>query len=91
MIAALDAMEGSLEGYAPAIILLTDGHSNEGSFDDFEARWREGSPEGVPVYSILFGDATEEQLVQVSELTTGDTYDGRDGLIDALRDSFANV
>jgi uncharacterized protein YegL len=91
MIAALDQMEGSLEGYAPAIILLTDGHSNEGSFEEFQARWNEGSPEGIPVYSILFGDASDEQLVQVSEATTGDIYDGRDGLIDALRDSFANV
>jgi Ca-activated chloride channel family protein len=91
MIAALDEMEGSLEGYAPAIILLTDGHSNEGNFSQFEARWSEESPEGVPVYSILFGEASDEQLTQIEELTAGDVYDGRDGLIDALRDSFGNV
>jgi Ca-activated chloride channel homolog len=91
LIAALNEMESELDGYAPAIILLTDGHSKEGSFDEFIARWNEGDPNRVPVYSIMFGYASDEQLTKVSEGTTGDVYDGRDGLIDALRDSFANA
>ncbi|MGD9713021.1 MAG: VWA domain-containing protein [Thermomicrobiales bacterium] len=91
LIAALDEMSGSIDGYAPAIILLTDGRSNKGSFDQFAARWQEGPPDGVPVYSILFGDADDDQLQQVSLLTTGRVYDGREGLIDALRDSFGNA
>ncbi len=91
LIAALDNMAVPIENYAPAIILLTDGRSNKGSFEEFLQRWQQGNPDGIPVYSIVFGDASVEQLGEVSDATTGDVYDGREGLIDALRDSFANV
>jgi Ca-activated chloride channel family protein len=88
---ALDTMEeANLEGYEPAIVLMTDGKSNEGSPDDFYERLPQGSPGAVPVYGILFGDASEDQLVQVAEATSGRVFDGRDDLIGALRDAKAN-
>ncbi len=90
IIAALDEMEGAIDGYAPAIILLTDGRSKDDNVEAMEERWLAGSPDGIPVYSILFGDADDDQLEKIAELTSGDVYDGRDGLIDALRASFAN-
>ena len=87
-IAGLDAMTGaSLEGYAPAIILMTDGRSNDGSFDDLQERLGQASPGIVPVYAILFGDAAEEQLTEIIEATSGRIFDGQTDLIGAMRDA----
>jgi Ca-activated chloride channel family protein len=44
----------------------------------------------VPVYGILFGRASEDQLVQMAEATSGRVFDGRDDLIGALRDAKGN-
>jgi Ca-activated chloride channel family protein len=86
VIAALDAMESvNLETYSPAVILLTDGRSNEGSWGELEARLAEESPGNVPVYSILFGDASEDQLERIADATFGRVFDGRSDLIGALR------
>jgi Ca-activated chloride channel family protein len=79
------------EGYAPAIILMTDGESNEGSFEDFTAKLPANPEQVIPVYSILFGGASRDELEQISDVTRGDIYDGREGLIDAMRDAFANT
>jgi Ca-activated chloride channel family protein len=92
VISALDAMEASsLEGYEPAIVLMTDGMSNEGSsFDDLQERLGQGSVGTVPVYGILFGDASADELTKISEATSGRVFDGRSDLIGALRDAKGN-
>jgi len=86
VIAALDEMESvNLETYSPAVILLTDGQSNAGSWRDLEARMAEASPVKVPVYAILFGDASRDQLDQIADATSGKVFDGRSNLINVLR------
>jgi Ca-activated chloride channel family protein len=86
VIVSLDAMEGvGIEDYSPAIILMTDGESNRGSFDDLEARIASGIGSDVPVYAILFGDASEEQLAEITEATSGRIFDGRTDLVAAIR------
>jgi Ca-activated chloride channel family protein len=82
--------QANLEGYEPAIVLMTDGRSNDDSFDDLEERLSPGSPATVPVYGILFGDASEDQLARIAEATSGRVFDGRDDLIGALRDAKGN-
>lgn len=79
------------EEYAVAIVLMTDGRSNKGSFSNFSAKLPQDRAEIVPVYSILFGDAKRGQLEEIAAATGGDIYDGRDGLIKAMRDAFANA
>jgi Ca-activated chloride channel family protein len=78
-------------GSAPAIVLLTDGKSNKGSYSDFAALLPDETSEIVPVYSIEFGDASRDELERIAEATNGDIYDGRDGLIQAMRDAFSNA
>lgn len=85
VIAALDAMGSELDGYAPAIILMTDGHSNGGSFSDVEERLDTATGHVVPIYSIMFGDASEEQVTELAEATSGRVFDGTTDLIDAFR------
>ncbi len=86
VIAALDAIGTDLDGYAPAIILMTDGQSQVG-VDTLELNDRlEGATgQAVPIYSILFGDASEEQVTELAEATSGRVFDGRTDLIDAFR------
>ena len=88
---ALTFFDDVSEEYAPAIILMTDGQSNEGSFADFAANLPADPDRVVPVYSILFGDASRDQLEQIADATRGAIYDGRDGLVKAMRDAFANA
>jgi Ca-activated chloride channel family protein len=88
---ALTFFEDVSDDYAPAIILMTDGRSNKGSFSDFSEKLPSDANQVVPVYSILFGDASRDQLEQIADVTRGDIYDGREGLIKAMRDAFANA
>lgn len=88
---ALAQLASRPDGHAAAIVLMTDGQSNRGSFEDFAKHLPTESGEIVPVYSILFGDASKDQLEEISEATSGAIYDGREGLIAAMRDAFANA
>ncbi|MDQ3541891.1 MAG: VWA domain-containing protein, partial [Chloroflexota bacterium] len=83
--AALDALGTDLDAYAPAIILMTDGQSVDGNFGDVEQRLEAATGQQVPIYSILFGDASEEQVTELAEATSGRVFDGRTDLIDAFR------
>jgi Ca-activated chloride channel homolog len=86
VIAGLGAMENiDLENYSPAIILMTDGKSNHGSFSDLQARLSQEEPGAIPVYAILFGDASEDQLREITDATSGSIFDGRKDLVGALR------
>jgi Ca-activated chloride channel family protein len=88
---ALDAFKakGNLEDYFPAVILMTDGQSNEGaSFPDLQRRIQEVRLNAdVPVFAILFGEASENQLKQMADYTSGRIFDGRKDLIQAFRDA----
>ncbi len=88
---ALTFFEDISDEYTPAIILMTDGESNRGSFSDFKEKLPTNPDHVVPVYSILFGSASRGQLEQIADATRGDIYDGREGLVDAMRDAFANA
>jgi len=76
----------NLEDYFPSVILMTDGRS-KGDFQAFKnAIDRIPADQDVPVFSITFGDADETQLKQVSELTYGRVFHGKD-LIQAFRNA----
>ncbi|MBD3309266.1 VWA domain-containing protein [candidate division KSB3 bacterium] len=72
-----------LDTYVPAIILMTDGKS-EGSFAGFENTWRRFGLD-IPVFGILFGDASAGQLEDLARLTRGRVFDGRHDLVQAFR------
>jgi Ca-activated chloride channel family protein len=79
------ARQGSLDGYFPAIILMTDGKS-QGSLDVLQAelRGRRSGPD-IPIFSITFGDADESQLRTVAALASGRVFDGKKDLAQAFR------
>jgi Ca-activated chloride channel family protein len=90
VLAALDALDTPLEGYAPAIILMTDGQSEDGGFGDVEGRLDLESGQRIPIYPILFGDTDEEQVTELADATSGRVFDGRTDLIAAFRQAKAN-
>ena len=81
--------EPKLNEYFPAVILMTDGQSNRGaSFSDLQTHLRQvGLPQDVPVYGILFGEASPDQLEQIAGFTSGRVFDGRKDLVQAFREA----
>jgi Ca-activated chloride channel family protein len=86
VIRGLEIMEQTgIENYSPAIILMTDGQSNHGSFADLKGKLATSTLGDVPVYSILFGEASTDQLTQIADATSGRIFDGRTDLVTAFR------
>jgi Ca-activated chloride channel family protein len=69
----------------PAVILMTDGRSNEGSFDELRRQLDAAGLGDVPIFAILFGDADESQLEQITTYTSGRIFDGQADLVAAFR------
>ena len=72
-----------LSQYTPAVIVMTDGASQNG-FRDFSETYR-ADRDTVPVFSIMYGDADPKQLDQLAELTNARVFDGRNDLTGAFR------
>lgn len=81
------AQKVDMNMYQPAVILMTDGESNDGrNFSDVESFLADaGGDFDVPVFSIMFGDASEDQLEELAERTRARVFDGRKDLIKAFR------
>jgi Ca-activated chloride channel family protein len=71
--------------YIPAVILMTDGESNTGKhLADLQTAWQNNQKD-IPVFAITFGDASETQLRQITDLTRGNIFDGKKDLVTAFR------
>jgi Ca-activated chloride channel family protein len=76
------------EDYASAVILLTDGESNTGQkLPDLQRQYSKLGFSNLPIYSILFGEASSKQLQEIATLTSGRVFDGKKNLIDAFREA----
>jgi Ca-activated chloride channel family protein len=74
-----------LSRYMPAVVVLTDGKSNTGATMADLARARQSAGHDIPVFSIMFGDASPEQLREMADETLGSMFDGRKDLVSAFR------
>jgi Ca-activated chloride channel family protein len=75
-----------IDGYAPSIVLLTDGRNqSESTLDDLTQFIAESGMGAVPVFAITFGDASEAQLAEIADTTAGAVFDGDEDLIGAFR------
>ena len=71
--------------YINSVILMTDGSSNAGrKFKDLELAFRDLGLD-VPVFCIMFGAASREQLDEIVNLTRARVFDGRKDLVEAFR------
>lgn len=71
--------------YNKSIVLLSDGESNFGISPSAFERELKTIEKKVPVFSIQFGEASEEQLEQIVSLTNAKLFDGSKDLVQAFR------
>jgi Ca-activated chloride channel family protein len=83
---ALEVISGfpDIDKYFPAIILMTDGISKGDINILKQAMDKHPIGHDIPIHSITFGDANEEQLREISEISIGRVFHGQD-LIKAFR------
>ena len=74
----------------PAVILMTDGLSNTGENLQDLNKYIQDTGFSVPVFAITFGDASEDQLKPIVNLTSGQIFDGRKDLVSAFRKAKGN-
>lgn len=72
------------EEYNLSIIVMTDGEGNVGSFEEVKQAYSIVN-KNIPIYSITFGDADEEQLKMLADLTNGKIFDGKRDLVKAFK------
>lgn len=73
------------EEYNLSIIVMTDGEGNVGSFyKDVQTPYRSYNL-NIPIYSITFASADEDQLYSLSGLSNGKVFDGKSDLIKAFK------
>ena len=78
-------LEDENDEYTKTIIAMTDGEINVGTYTNF-SNYYKGTKSRIPVYSIMFGDASDYQLNQISDLTNAKTFDGKKNLLQAFKE-----
>ncbi|MGN1415207.1 MAG: substrate-binding domain-containing protein [Oscillospiraceae bacterium] len=73
-----------LNEYCAAVILMSDGASKTDERELFIEKYK-AAGEDIPIFSIMFGDAEDEQLGELARLTNARVFDGRTDLIGAFR------
>lgn len=71
--------------YNTSVILMTDGQGNVGRQEDLEKTYTDIGKE-IPIYSIMFGYASEIQLSEIAEMSNGKVFDGKTDLIKAFKE-----
>ncbi|MBR4260585.1 MAG: VWA domain-containing protein [Clostridia bacterium] len=70
--------------YNLSIIAMTDGVINMGSYEKLSRAYKSVG-KNIPIYSIMFGNADEEQLISIANLTNGKVFDGKKDLAQAFK------
>ena len=83
-IKALDILKDEDSAYNSSVILMTDGAANIGSFKDLSKKYKEINKD-IPIYSIIFGSASERELNEIANLTNAKTFDGKYDLVTAFK------
>jgi Ca-activated chloride channel family protein len=85
-IKALDILsEENLNEYNVSVILMTDGLSNMGSYTSLARKYSSINKE-IPIYSIMFGNAYEDELQKIADLTNAKIFDGKTDLLKAFKE-----
>ena len=87
----LPAMKGleilsqeDLENYNVSVVLMTDGASNYNRLDELTRLYKQTGKD-IPIFSIMFGYAEEEQLQDIADLTNAKIFDGKTNLLEAFK------
>ena len=82
---ALDILKDEdFNTYNCSIVLMTDGMSNQGKIEQLKDKYKSVNKD-IPIYSIMFGDASKTQLQNIADLTNAKVFDGRTNLLEAFK------
>lgn len=81
---ALKVLYNYNDDYTKTIILMTDGHSNIGTYSDLEEYYMTDNK--IPIYSIMFGNAESKELREIAILSNAKVFDGREDLLSAFKE-----
>lgn len=70
--------------YNVSVVLMTDGLGNVGSYRELNETYKRINKQ-IPIYSIMFGDASENQLNEIAKMSNGKVFDGKTDLIKAFK------
>lgn len=74
-----------LDRYTPAIVLLTDGRANGAlDYEQFKAYY-ETLDLDVPIFSIYFGHASQEEIEKLATLSRARIFNGAEDLIESFK------
>ena len=64
-----------------SVVLFSDGENTDAPGIDGFAQWYEANEavQGIPVYAILFGEASADEMGRLAELTGGRVFDAVGG------------
>lgn len=86
LIEALEILEKEdNDNYNLSVILMTDGLSNMGTYSELIEKYDLSNKE-IPIYSIMFGTAYEDELEDIAKLTNGKVFDGKTDLLKAFKE-----
>lgn len=82
---ALETLKDESDNYNLSIILMTDGEGNVGTFNEFKTNYNIINKD-IPIYGILFGSASDDQLLEISKFTGGKVFNGKYNLLEAFKE-----
>ena len=86
VIQALGILENySNKEYTLSVVLMTDGQSNTFRLSDLEKKLNE-TKINAGIFSIMFGSASEDELLMIAKASRGRVFDGRSDLISAFKE-----
>ncbi len=85
IIKALNILEKEdLETYNTSVVLMSDGASNYNRMTQLTSIYRKMGKD-IPVFSIMFGSASQTQLQDIASLTNAKIFDGKTNLLEAFK------
>lgn len=76
-------LKSNLDKYMVSIVVMSDGETDS-DIENFTNIYKEKGL-NVPIYSIMYGSANEEELSELAELSNAKVFDGRKNLIKAFQ------
>jgi Ca-activated chloride channel family protein len=70
-----------------SIVLMTDGESNTGNDAGGFTRFYDNLPtsvKAIPIFPIIFGEASPQQLTDIANLTGGQVFDSRNASLSSV-------
>ena len=85
-IKGLDLLKNEdMNKYNVSIVLMTDGLANVGTYKELETAYKKINKQ-IPIYSIMFGSASDYQLNDIAKLSNAKVFDGKSDLVRAFKE-----